>query len=230
MKDIAARLVDALSDSQVQGPYCLAGWSLAGLIAYEMAQQLRSCGQKVAFVILFDTNNPDYLRRFQGWRKMPIQLYFFVAKCLYYLRKARGMPFRSAWQYVRDGMRKFQLESQGRRAMPHRRAPGRPAEQPLTLSWQAQYHAAADYEPQPCDSPLVLFRSQVLQTGLFRDPRLGWGDVARGGLQVYAMPGEHDAMFLEPDVQQLASILKECLSGSARGDTPAPRHSRSIAN
>jgi amino acid adenylation domain-containing protein len=220
VKDIATSLVDALGASQVGGPYCLAGWSLAGLIAYEMAQQLRARGEEVALLTLFDTNNPDYLRRFKKWRYLPIRLYFFMQKWLYYLLKVRGMPLRVAWRHVRERTQRFQLKSTGRRRMQEEPSAGEGLDlQPLTLSWEVQYRAAADYEPEPCDVPMVLFRSQVLQTGRFRDPQLGWGDVAQGGLQVYEMPGEHDAMFLEPDVQRLALTVNECL---ARASTALP--------
>jgi acyl carrier protein len=60
VKDIAANLVEALCQFGVGGPYHLAGWSQAGLIAYEMAQQLRARGEEVGLLVLFDTNNPTY--------------------------------------------------------------------------------------------------------------------------------------------------------------------------
>ena len=47
VSDIAANLVEALSASGVDGPYYLAGWSAAGVFAYEMARQLRSRGKEV---------------------------------------------------------------------------------------------------------------------------------------------------------------------------------------
>jgi hypothetical protein len=77
-------------------------------------------------------------------------------------------------------------------------------------SWQIQYRTEIDYRPEPCDAPVVLFRSTALQRGWFRDPQLGWGAVARGGLTVYEMAGEHETMFLEPHVQRLAALWKEC--------------------
>jgi thioesterase domain-containing protein len=194
VKDIAAQLVDALCDSHIEAPYRLAGWSHAGLIAYEMAQQLHSRGKDIALLVLFDTGNPAYLRSFRGWRNCPKQLYIMLEKWLYYFRKVCSMPLRNAWQQFRERRRRFELRFQV-----------------LTFSWQMQYCAAANYEPKPCDWPLVLFRSTALQTGWFRDLELGWRKLARAGLQVHEMPGEHDTMFLEPDVQRLASKLGECL-------------------
>lgn len=208
--DIASNLLAALDEAQVGGPYCLAGWSQAGVIAYEMARQLRARGQDVALLILFDTNNPDYLRSFKGWHNAPLRLYLWLEKVLYHLRKVRRMPWRQAWQYFRERMRKFALAPVGVQKRP--RTPG---DASLATSfvdtWQVQYLAANDYEPHPCDWPIVLVRSAALQTGWFRDPQLGWGRVARAGLRVFEMPGEHDAMFLEPDVRELAAILQQCL-------------------
>ncbi len=222
VQDVAGNLVDALCASQVEAPYHLAGWSHAGLIAYEMARQLRSRGKEIAQLILFDANSPAYLRRFQGWKNCPIRLYFLLEKWLYYLRKTRGAPLGRAWRHFRERTQRFQLRARGRQPRPENRSPEDEAEQPLTLSWRMQYLAAANYEPEPCDWPIVLFRSAALQTGWFRDPQLGWGKLAGGGLRVYEMAGEHDAMFLEPDVQRFASILTECLQGSRTADALPP--------
>ncbi len=214
VKDIAAKLVDALCASEVEAPYHLAGWSHAGLIAYEMAQQLRSRGKEVALLILLDTNNPVYLRSFKGWKNYPIRLYFLLEKWLYYLRKTRNMPLGRAWRYFREQKQRFKLRARGTQPNPDNRSPEEQSEQPLTFSWRMQYLAAENYEPEPGDWPIVLFRSMALQTGWFRDPQLGWGKLARGGLRVCEMPGEHDAMFVEPGVQRLAAILTECLNGT----------------
>jgi thioesterase domain-containing protein len=182
-----------------------------------MAQQLRSRGKEVALLILFDTDNPDYIRSFRGWKNYTIRLYFKLEKAVYHLRKMRGMPLRKAWRYFWERMRRFQLEP-----IPGREKPGAPgedwSEKDLVDAWKVQYLVTGDYEPEPCDWPVVLVRSQVLQTGWFRDPQLGWAKVARGGLQVVEMPGEHDAMFLEPDVQRLGSTLNQCLQKAMAAD------------
>ncbi len=49
----AAQYCDALRSANIKGPYYLAGWSIGGLIAFEMAHQLGS--DQVAFLGLFDT-------------------------------------------------------------------------------------------------------------------------------------------------------------------------------
>jgi natural product biosynthesis luciferase-like monooxygenase protein len=219
VSDIAADLVKALCASGVDGPYYLAGWSAAGLFAYEMAQQLRSRDKEVSLLTLFDTHSPEYRRSFQEWRKFPIRAYLWLEKVLYHLWKARTMPSRQAWRHFREGMQKF------RRPVPkgaqEKGVPGAVDE----YSWQIQYRTELDYCPEPCDMPVVLFRSTALQKGWFRDPQLGWGAVVRRGLTVHEMPGEHDAMFLEPHVQRLAALWKECaqrVTAAGGGASPGP--------
>jgi len=222
VSDLAANLVEALCASGVGGPYHLAGWSAAGVIAYAMARQLRSRGKEVPLLTLFDTSSPEYWRSFQGWPKFPIRAYLWLEKVLYHLRKARGALSRQAWRYFRERMKKFSLLAP-RRGQGNG-VPGGAGE----WLWQIQYRTVFDYRPEPCDTPVVLFRSADLQRGWFRDPQLGWGAVARGGLTVYEMAGEHDTMFLEPHVQRLAALWKDCArrvsaaGGGACRDLVAP--------
>jgi amino acid adenylation domain-containing protein len=60
---LASTYVDAIRQAQPKGPYQLAGWSLGGTIAYEMALRLTQAGEDVCFVGLIDTGSPAMRRR-----------------------------------------------------------------------------------------------------------------------------------------------------------------------
>jgi len=47
---------------QPEGPYYIGGHSLGGLIAFEMAQQLRKQGQEVRLLVLLDSSLPGMRR------------------------------------------------------------------------------------------------------------------------------------------------------------------------
>ncbi|MDF1530065.1 MAG: thioesterase domain-containing protein, partial [Sedimenticola sp.] len=79
---MAACYLEAMKTIQPEGPYYLLGWSVGGLVAYEMAQQLFMQGQRVAALIMLDTSAPvltkiahspafskDRLLRFMSWVK-----------------------------------------------------------------------------------------------------------------------------------------------------------------
>ncbi|HEX7331486.1 MAG TPA: amino acid adenylation domain-containing protein, partial [Pyrinomonadaceae bacterium] len=59
--EMASRYIAAMRSVQAEGPYVLGGWSMGGLIAFEMAQQLQNVGQEVALLALLDTHTPSVL-------------------------------------------------------------------------------------------------------------------------------------------------------------------------
>jgi len=58
VEDIAAHYLDEMRDVQDSGPYYLGGYCFGGLVAFEMAHQLRRRGEEVALLFLLDPSNP----------------------------------------------------------------------------------------------------------------------------------------------------------------------------
>ncbi|WNI18862.1 alpha/beta fold hydrolase [Actinacidiphila sp. ITFR-21] len=50
-----------LREAQPEGPYQLLGWSLGGLLAFEMAKRLTGAGARVAHLILVDAGLPEVM-------------------------------------------------------------------------------------------------------------------------------------------------------------------------
>ncbi|WP_018657899.1 non-ribosomal peptide synthetase [Actinomadura flavalba] len=55
--EMAADYLPLIREVQPHGPYHLAGWSLGGLIAYELALLLQAAGEKVALLAMIDSYN-----------------------------------------------------------------------------------------------------------------------------------------------------------------------------
>ncbi|NEQ27466.1 MAG: non-ribosomal peptide synthetase, partial [Microcoleus sp. SIO2G3] len=55
VEDLAAFYIKEMKRLQPEGPYFLTGVSFGGVVAFEMAQQLHSQGEKVALLALLDT-------------------------------------------------------------------------------------------------------------------------------------------------------------------------------
>jgi amino acid adenylation domain-containing protein len=64
--DIAADCIAAMREVQPLGPYRLAGFSSGGMVAFEMAQQLRAAGESVSVLALIDTYAPGVHLRVPG--------------------------------------------------------------------------------------------------------------------------------------------------------------------
>lgn len=62
---IAAKYIEILKQRQPKGPYNLGGWCYGGMIAYEMACQLKEAGEDMGNLILIDAYimNSDYDKR-----------------------------------------------------------------------------------------------------------------------------------------------------------------------
>ncbi|WP_443092589.1 thioesterase domain-containing protein [Dictyobacter vulcani] len=59
IEEMAAHYIEEMRALQPEGPYQIGGWSLGGVIAFEMAQQLRQLDQEVSLLALIDSGAPD---------------------------------------------------------------------------------------------------------------------------------------------------------------------------
>ncbi|KQU63404.1 hypothetical protein ASG66_03045 [Bacillus sp. Leaf406] len=76
IKEMACEYIKGIKKVQPAGPYALAGWSLGGTIAFEIAHQLEEMGDEVDFIGLIDTYPIDCHRDDQQVaqsRKSPLE-------------------------------------------------------------------------------------------------------------------------------------------------------------
>lgn len=76
--DQACRYVVALNALYPQGPCYLAGWSLGGAVAFEMACLLRDAGREVAFLGLIDAGLPEN-GRLPGGASLMVPLWWAIS-------------------------------------------------------------------------------------------------------------------------------------------------------
>ncbi|HEX6288042.1 MAG TPA: amino acid adenylation domain-containing protein, partial [Herpetosiphonaceae bacterium] len=62
IRAMAAEYVAAIRTIQPHGPYLLGGWSMGGVVAFEVAQQFRQHGQQVDLLALIDSGPPSASR------------------------------------------------------------------------------------------------------------------------------------------------------------------------
>ncbi|HLM55241.1 MAG TPA: amino acid adenylation domain-containing protein [Pyrinomonadaceae bacterium] len=193
----AADYVEALRTVQPAGPYRLGGWSLGGVIAFEMAQQLQRRGEGVSLLALIDSLAP---------RVMELSRRQDVVELLDELcRTGTGEQLEDAFAVARRegflppevGLGDFQRWLRGCRV---------------------RIQAACDYRPSPFAGRIVLFKTDAPEHHKPApgeenpDPALGWGELAAGGLEVHTVAGEHQQVVLEPQVAGLAALLKRYLT------------------
>jgi thioesterase domain-containing protein len=206
--------VQTLLQVQPEGPYFLGGWSDAGVMAYEMAQQLRQRGESVALVVLFDAENqanrPDASSSLASVRMRAHFLSQWVRLQFRSLRSfapqervahlRRRLAFRLAWVKGLVWGLAYRI---------HLRA-GWSFHHGLHNIEYVSVFASKNYQPRQYDGRVLLFRRTDRPTGQGLDPEYGWGGLATG-LEIFEVPGNHIDMFLEPNVHEMAGKLRKCL-------------------
>jgi thioesterase domain-containing protein/aryl carrier-like protein len=206
LEAIAEQIVTIIRDRRLEGPYMLGGWCAHGLLAYEVAQQLKAQGQDVALVLMLETVNPVRLKQYSGWRRI-------VAR---YQLKLHLFRFESAYLRQLDGKQKRDYisgrlsQKVSRIKQSLRRVLGRAAETrqgPLDVL----YAAASKYYPKSYEGYVALIRSVERSIGFLQQLDLGWTDVLGEDLEIYETPGNHYTIYMEPNVDTLAQKMDACL-------------------
>ena len=196
-EEMAAHYIEEMRRVQPEGPYFLGGYSFGGMIAFEMAQQLRAQGQD-GTVVLFDTfcpPPPGSAVPQQTMSRSAALLGIFripARERLAYLWRILTVPNRmiNRWLHVARLPRIVKKVRNG--------------------CLQAQ----ANYTPQPYAGRVILFRSSHKPLGQVSDPRAAWSTYATQGLEIHEITSNHENILLEPQVRLVAQQLRTCLNGT----------------
>ncbi len=185
VEEMAADYLRDIRQIQPQGPYLLGGYSFGGMVALEMAQQLRAQGEEVALVALLDT--------FPG---RPMSSTELLAKLL-------RMPMKEKISYSIGRVRRLATYAQRRLS--------RQLPPDLLAVRKACYLAESRYVPKGYTGRITVFRPITKSLRSNDDGMGGWNDWSAGGVEIHEIAGRHDNMFFEPNVAILAEKLAECL-------------------
>lgn len=207
---MAALYIREIRGIQPGGPYFLGGYSFGGIVAFEMARQLREQGDEVALVALFDANNPAVpARRFTRRERIALRLRAIAGmnwkrKLGYLWGRAAGkaavtfLVLKEKWQHTA-----CRLSTKDGAVLP--------ATYRSLRIREANIEAFNRYKPQRYPGVVTLFRAENPNDGYEFDSQLGWGGIAEGGVEIHDVPGEHETMFNDPHVRVLAERMKTCL-------------------
>ncbi len=212
IEDMAACYLAEIRAFQPTGPYHLTGFSLGGVIAFEMARQLREAQQTVGLLALLDTYAPVYFRGEENEDGKTPLLTELAAVAGDLRRVARG----ERWRYTRakGKIAQDRLVSLLRRPAPvdaSRPAEASRLEEAIRRVERASRRALRAYTPLPYDGSAVLFRAREREVVVGYDPVLWWREVIRGTVDVCEVPGDHHAIIQEPGVRILARALRDYL-------------------
>jgi amino acid adenylation domain-containing protein/non-ribosomal peptide synthase protein (TIGR01720 family) len=212
VEEMAACYLEAIRTVQPAGPYYLMGWSLGGLVALEMAQQLTVEREEIALLAVLDTGISEALEMNKSERDDAEWIVRYTE-----ILAGRKSPL-SVEALRQLGTLEAQLSYALDLAERERFLPSgidRKTARRYFLAGTANGKAGRKYQPKPYTGSVTLFRAAEGHVVHAREPSLGWAQLAQGGLEIYEVPGTHDNMVLRPHVRTLAEVfrnhLKTCI-------------------
>ncbi len=230
IEDMAAHYIKEIRTFQSEGPYFLAGHSVGGLVAFEMAQQLQMQGQEVGLLAIFDAGifkSIDSVPSF--WDKASFHLSNLIE--LEPKNKLSYVP-RMLSASVKSGVKNMSKKIaslvglQSQHSLTQELGGPEFLPQNVRRMFKLNEQAARDYVPQVYLGQVTFFRATNNSTSA--TSRLRWSRLAAGGLEVHKVPGDHsfaDSLLSEPNVSVLAEKLKACLEQAQKSATNVKRDS-----
>lgn len=205
---MAADYISEIVASNPNGPYALGGFSYGGIVAYEMARQLRAQGKEVTIIAQFDTYvYPSYFYK-NSFTKKVLSHLFQMGKVVY----LSFNMFASKKHFIRrKELLKIQVSGL---FLKLKHGKEKQYEMQFNVPYKMEHNhqiATNAYTITPQDLVIDLFRAMEEINFVHDDKYLGWKKMGLKGIRKHMVPGNHVDMFEEPNVETLAKSLQYVL-------------------
>ncbi|MGH7980789.1 MAG: thioesterase domain-containing protein, partial [Limisphaerales bacterium] len=219
LQELAAAHTALILRQQTLGPCVLMGYSFGGLLAFEVARQLRRQGRQVEAVLLIDS----WLRYPPWYKKL---------KILTFGRAKNSLKFHAShlWSITKAKISRLLTPGRASRNPPFVIPEGSsllPGDVPWEIVEMIYRSAKSNYRLLSLDTRAILFRSQHnFVAHLYPiHPHLGWKGLFLSGLQIVEVPGDHYSLLKDPQVMVLAGRISESLKALATSSHKTPQGS-----
>ena len=209
IEDMAAYYIEAVRSIQSDGPYLLGGWSMGGVVAYEMAQQLEAQGQQVALLALMDARPVNSVEAAAAWDDITLLINF-----------ARDLGLAvDGLKLSADELTKLNSEELLSYVL-QRAVEAGIVPQDIQLAhvrrlfevFKLNVQAMQRYRPQPSSTSVTLLKAGEQGSVETPDETMGWGALTSGEVEIHTVPGSHFTIVREPYVRSLAEQLADCIN------------------
>ncbi len=208
IEKIAAAYIKEMFTIDPDGPYALAGYSFGGLIAFEIAKQLKAQGKEVAMLGMFDTVvRPEITGEVESYYE---SLSTFGKKVAWNLSEITKSPIKNLKYKTNTLQRRFKRWKY-RLTHNEQQELNKAETDHFALVDRMNHIAFQHYKLTPYDGAIHLFRAKERRFFMKDFEHLGWGPYAKDGIIVKEIPGDHLYMFDPPNGQEFARILQQCL-------------------
>ena len=204
LKDMAAHYLADIRKVQPHGPYHLLGYSFGGTVVLEMAHQLHAAGEQVALLGMIDSKSKDYANTLAHMKSVQERINHRLTR----FRGNTGalsLPERVKYVGEKISTRAIRFACMAAARLRFRQVPAF-----MRSAYDINYVAVQSYNPPRFHGRLVLFRASE-QDAADAPFDLGWSSVFTEPVEIHELPGDHERIFLEPNIDELAGSLKSAL-------------------
>ena len=206
IEEMAAHYVEQILQHNPKGPYMLAGYSFGGLIAFEMAKQLKKKGKEIVMLGMFDTIVRPYITKKMDDRSRIKRTGDKIKKATWVLGSFVKSPVGS-FKY-RSFTTKRKIGRLFHKTFGKKQASGEVDF--LAKVDRANFIAYENYEVTPYDGIIHLFRARENRFYLKDFEFLGWLPYVKEVI-VKEVPGDHLNLFDGKNGVEFAAILQETI-------------------
>jgi len=195
IEELASRYVEAMVEYLPNGPMHLTGVSFGGILAYEIAQQLRKLGREVRVLALIDAFHSSC------FTVRPVR---WVLRGLYHGVRNTASGLLEGFKSVRS------LSNQKQDVVPDSDAPHHWGADEIKMLRSEAYEAAMDkYKFRDYPNKMVVFRASESSGGIAYSMKedYGWSSSVSGELVFHDVSGEHLGILQEPSVHIISKWL-----------------------
>ena len=201
---ISQKYIDELFQIKPEGPYTIGGYSIGGVIAFNMVKILKGMGKKVNLLILIDSESPQYEGKFIPGQNI-------------YLEETRKEVFAFPDQvdktvkrnHLQSLLKLIKVKSDFFIALLISVIGFK-----IPLRFRNNYimgiyrRARKKYFPEIVDVKTVIIRSTLDN---FEGIDLGWKRYISGDISIFEIVTDHDNIIKEPYVRKLTNIIQEAI-------------------
>jgi len=207
IEEIATYYIKGILSQDNYGPYCLAGYSVGGVIAFEMARQLKAMGRTVKLLAMIDsiTRDPWLIKtKYSGFAILRL-----IGFNIYLLKDGLAKALKYSAAFVKAGLKTISNKFKSYEAE-------KPAENNNadTLDnfdvFSLHVSAYKKYKLEPYDGNIVVFRAKELTYYMDDFKYLGWRRYSKKTRSV-SVRGDHFSIFDDENIQELGAKFQKIL-------------------
>lgn len=208
-EEIAALAIDAMQIPPQVTSVSIVGLCVNGVLAFEIARQLREAGKNVQFTAMIDAWAPGYFRSQPKFRQKRWTIERRVKRSIYFTQKVLGgrMP-------VIDYLKEFNVTLGLLRLFGVRKGEYSPEEVANEAVTGLLVRASRQYKPAQTQDPSIVFLRSQAHHPRARKLRFGWGEAVAKDTACVDLSGWHEDSLSSDGIRELASAISKKLQSA----------------